>query len=99
MQEDKLFHVFYSNTIFTNQQNPEQNNNKKKNVIRYRLCKDENMNEVDKLTIVTEAIKVTTENSGENLNQFVDSIVNDSKLDIIDKKYLGIGLWASSTPN
>jgi len=101
MQEEKLYHVFYSNTLFKIQQDSNNifNKDKKRLIIRYRLCKDENMNDVDEVIIVTEAIRVTTENSGENLNQFVDSIVNNPKINITDKKYLGIGVWASSIPN
>lgn len=95
--KNKQYYLFYSCENFQNQQNrclDKDNDKDSKRVIRYRRISDENDEPVDDLVIITEACAVTKDKTKEDfLKSFYEKDHNK------DKKFLGIGRWASSLPN
>ena len=89
--------VFYNDEIFKKQQShdyyQDPQRKGKKNVIRYRLFLDNEKQPVDKLVIVTEAVKIDNVDDLDNiLDEFYKKSYNSGKY------FLGVGYWASSTP-
>ena len=92
------FAVFYKDEIFKMQQSydyyslhPQRKG--KKNIIRYRLFLDNEKQPIDKLVIVTEAVKIDNVDDLDNfLAEFYKKPYNSGK------QFLGVGYWASSTP-
>ena len=90
---NKKYHLFYSHTLFQKRIKSDFHSDLKNNHVRYKRITDQNLNDIDDIVTITEAVQATPENSGDNLASFIET-----KKIVSDTIYLGIGTWYSSTP-
>ena len=90
---NKKYHLFYSHTLFQQRTRTDFNSHEKIRHVQYKRITDQNLNDINDIVTITEAVQATPENSGDNLIDFIES-----KKIISDTIYLGIGTWYSSTP-
>lgn len=91
--KNKKYHLFYSHTLFQQRIRSDFHSDLKNNHVRYKRITDQNLNDIDDIVTITEAVQATPENSGDNLASFIET-----RKIVSDTIYLGIGTWYSSTP-